>query len=171
MAEMARLTVEQLDVVVRLETLEGLAAWRRQLRVPLGCVRMVHVEEAPLARLSLWRLPGLAWPGRFAVGSRTRHGVREFVAVRAGQPAIVLDAEGARWDRLVVSHPEAVNVAAELAALLLGRGPGSRHGSQLSRANHQHGPSLHREKAEHPGAGTRRRAAGHAGAGAACRLL
>jgi hypothetical protein len=165
---MARLTVEQLDVVVRLEALEGLAAWRRELRVPLGCVRMVHVEEAPLAGLSLWRLPGLSWPGLFAVGSRTRDGVREFVAVRAGQPAIVLDAEGARWDRLVISHPDAVNVAAELAELLLGRGPGGgHHGSQVSRPGRQHGPSLYREKSEHPGPGTRNRA----GVGAACRLL
>ena len=33
---MAHLTVEQLDIVVRLEALEGLGGWRRELRVPLG---------------------------------------------------------------------------------------------------------------------------------------
>ena len=35
-----------------------------------------------------------------------------------------MDAEGATWDRVVVTHPDAVDIAAELAALLLGRGRG-----------------------------------------------
>ena len=132
---------------------------------------MVHVEEAPLAGLSLWRLPGLSWPGLFAVGSRTHGGVREFAAVRAGQPAIVLDAEGARWDRLVISHPDAVNVAAELAGLLLGRGPGGNHGPRVSRPSRQHGPSLYRERSERPAPPTRNRGGTRIGVGAACRLL
>jgi hypothetical protein len=45
--------------------------------------------------------------------------------VRAGQAAVVLDAEGAAWHRVVVSHPDAVTIAADLAGLLLGRGPGT----------------------------------------------
>jgi hypothetical protein len=121
---MADLTAEGTNVVVRLEPLEALAAWRREVRVPIACLRMVHVEESPLPGLSLFRLPGMAWPGRFAIGSCGRRGQREFVAVRAGQAAVVLDAEGGNWRRVVVSRPDAVAVAADLAALLLGRGLG-----------------------------------------------
>ena len=67
------------------------------------------------------RLPGLSWPGAFVFGSRRRRGRKEFVAARAGLPAVVLEAEGGEWDRVVVSHLKAVEMAAELAALLLGR--------------------------------------------------
>jgi hypothetical protein len=93
----------------------------------ISALHMVHVEERPLASLSRWRLPGLACPGLFVIGSRRHEGRREFAAVRAGRPAVVLDAEGAEWDRVVVSDPSAVSVAAELASLLLGRAPGQGH--------------------------------------------
>ena len=90
-----------------------------------GCrscnLRMVHVEGTPLAGVSLLRLPGLSWPGAFVFGSRRRRGRKEFVAARAGLPAVVLEAEGGEWDRVVVSHLKAVEMAAELAALLLGQ--------------------------------------------------
>lgn len=124
---MAELTVDSSHVVVHLSALEALAAWRREVRVPVQCLSMVHVEESPLACISLLRLPGASWPGAFALGTHRSHGRRDFVAVRARQPAVVLDAQGCAWDQVVVSHPDAVNLAAELAALLLARGPGN-HG-------------------------------------------
>jgi hypothetical protein len=123
---MAQLEVKADDVIVHLSRVEALAACRREVRVPVRCVTMVHVEESPMAVVSLLRLPGLAWPGAFAYGSRRQHGCHEFVVVRAGLPAVVLDARGAVWDRVVVSHRDAVEIAAELASLLLGRGPGHR---------------------------------------------
>jgi hypothetical protein len=121
---MADLRVEGADIVVRLNALEAVAACRREVRVPITGLRMVHVDEAPLATLSRWRLPGLCWPGAFAIGSCRRRGRREFAVVWAHKPAVVLDAEGTAWDRLVISRPDAVDVASQLAALLLGRGPG-----------------------------------------------
>jgi hypothetical protein len=129
---MAHITVDLNDVVVHLTAPEAAAAWRRSVRVPISCLRMVHVEESPLTGLSSWRLPGLACPGVFVVGSRRRRGQREFAAVRAGYPAVVLDAEGGPWDRLVVSDPRAVQVAAELASLLLGRSPGQGQGHRAT---------------------------------------
>ncbi|MGA3217634.1 MAG: hypothetical protein ABSE77_00950 [Acidimicrobiales bacterium] len=124
---MAHITVDLNDVVVHLTALESVAAWRRTVRVPITAVRMVHVEERPLAGLALRRMPGLTCPGVFVVGSRRHQGQREFAAVRAGHPAVVLDAEGGAWDRVVVSDAEAVETAAELASLLLGRAPGQGH--------------------------------------------
>ncbi|MGD0810753.1 MAG: hypothetical protein ABSA91_13765 [Acidimicrobiales bacterium] len=119
---MAELTVDTSEVVVRLSTLEALAAWRRQVSVPIDCLKMVHVEQSPLGSVTLSRLRGASWPGSFAFGSRRRDGRREFVAVRARQAAVVLDAQGCSWDRIVVSHRDAVELAAQLAALLLARG-------------------------------------------------
>jgi len=120
---MAEVTLDGDDLVVRLGALEALVMFRRQLRVPLACLRMVQVDEQPMSGLSLRRLPGLSWPRAFAIGSCRRNGRREFAAVHARAPALVLDVDGARWDRLVVSQPDASRVAAELAALLLARGP------------------------------------------------
>jgi len=120
---MAEVTLDGGDVVVRLDALEALVTFRRRLRVPLASLRMVQVDDQPMSGLSLRRVPGLSWPRAFAIGSCRRNGRREFAAVHAKSPAVVLDVEGARWDRLVVSQPDASQVAAELAALLLARGP------------------------------------------------
>jgi hypothetical protein len=128
---MAELKVAGHDVVVVLSGLEALAACRREVRVPVRCLRMVQVEGTPLAGVSLLRLPGVSWPGAFVFGSRRQRGRKEFVAARAGLAAVVLEAEGAEWDRVVVSHPEAVQIAAELAALgalLSGAGAGTATG-------------------------------------------
>jgi len=151
---MAELKVTSTDVVVRLTALETVAACRREIRVPVGCLRMVRVEESPLSGLSLLRLPGISWPGAFVLGSRRNAGLREFVAVRAGVPAVVMDAEGALWDRVVISHPDAVEIGSEIAALLLGRGPGNHghggHGNgdqerrRRSRRNGRSGLTLQR---------------------------
>ena len=122
--EMAQVTLDGSDVVVRLGALEALVAFRRELRIPLASLRMVQVEQSPMSGLCLWRLPGLSWPGTFAVGSCRRKGRREFAAVHAKRPAVVMEVEGAHWDRLVVSQRDASDVAAELASVLLGRGPG-----------------------------------------------
>jgi hypothetical protein len=130
---MAKVEINANDVVVHLSRVEAVAACRREVRVPVRHLTMVHVEESPLAVVSLLRMPGLAWPGAFVFGSRRRDGRREFVVVRAGLAAVVLEAEGALWDRVVVSHPDAVDIAAELAALLLSRGPGKTgHGDHTN---------------------------------------
>ena len=118
---MAELTVDTSEVVVRLSALEALAVWRREVSVPIECLTMVHVEQSPLdfvtpfrrrclmARLVRFRKPAARRPARVRGGA-------------ARQPAVVLDAQGCDWDRVIVSHSDAVELAAELAALLLGRG-------------------------------------------------
>ena len=49
---MAELNVVGHEVVVVLSGLEALAACRREVRVPVRCLRMVHVEGTPLAGIS-----------------------------------------------------------------------------------------------------------------------
>jgi hypothetical protein len=115
---MAELTIDTSEVVVRLSAFEALAVWRREVSVPIECLKMVQVEQSPLGSVAASRLRWASWPGSFALWGRRRDGQREFVAVRARQAAVVLDAQGCNWDRVVVSHRDAV----ELAALLLARG-------------------------------------------------
>jgi len=121
---MANLRFDKGDVVVSLNPLERLLAWRQEVRVPFAELKMVRVEESPLAGLACWRFPGLALPGAFAVGCARLPTGREFAAAYAGTPAVVLDARGGRWQRVVVSDPDAVAIAADIAGALLGRGPG-----------------------------------------------
>jgi hypothetical protein len=120
---MAELKVEGAYVVVNLKFGEVLLAWRRELRVHIANLRMVRVEEEPLGGLAPCRFPGFVWPGALAVGTCRSGGRREFAAAHAGKPAVVLDLEGDRWDRVVVSHPQAAQLAADLAGMLLARGP------------------------------------------------
>jgi hypothetical protein len=120
---MAELLVDDDDVVIKLTLPEMLLAWHRQVRVPVASVRMVHVEDDPLAGFPWCRPPGLAWPGAFAVGSRRRSGRRELAVAHAHAPALVLDTSGGPWDRIVVTHADAAAIAAELAGRVLARRP------------------------------------------------
>lgn len=133
---MADLTTDGNAVVVTLSVAESLAAWRREVRLQLECLRMVHVQDPPLAGLTCWRLPGISWPGAFVIGCARVPAGREFAAAYAGQPAVVLDAEGGLWQRVVVSHPDAVTLAADIAGVLLGLGRGlggANRGRHLAR--------------------------------------
>ncbi|MFJ3977133.1 hypothetical protein [Streptomyces sp. NPDC090021] len=103
---MAHVTVEGGEVVVRLGLREGLAARRRQVRVPVSALREVHVER------SWWRvLRGRAgsgtWsPGRCS-GVRNRPDGEDFVAVKAESAVLCLElAEGAPFRRVAVSVPD-----------------------------------------------------------------
>ena len=123
---MADLRVDGNDIVVTLNLTETLVALRREVRVPIEHLQMVHVEESPLASLTRWRLPGIWCPGIVTVGCARFAGGREFAAAYAGQPAVVLEAQGGPWQRVIVSHRDASAIAASLAGILLSRGPGGR---------------------------------------------
>ena len=56
---MAELTVDTSEVVVHLSALEALAVWRREVSVPIECLKMVHVEQSPLGSVAA---PGLRGP-------------------------------------------------------------------------------------------------------------
>lgn len=103
---MAHVTVEGAEVVVRLGLREGLAARRRQVRLPVSALREVRVER------SWWRvLRGRAghgtWsPGRCS-GVRNRPDGEDFVAVRAESTVLCLELDaGAPYRRVAVSVPD-----------------------------------------------------------------
>jgi uncharacterized protein len=91
---------------------ERLAALHGDITVPLRCVRSARASDEPFAELRGLRSPGLAWPRSRAMGTWRRRGAKSFAMLRRGQPAVVVDlAEGAGFDRLLVSTPEAEAVA------------------------------------------------------------
>ncbi|GHH93534.1 hypothetical protein [Streptomyces capillispiralis] len=115
---MAQLVVEgradARTLVVRLVWWEALVARRRVVRVPVSEVRAAGVEPG-------WRamrgtpVTGRCRPGRFCVGERRHPAGRDFVAVRAGVPAVVVELRHPEpFVRLAVSVPGAGEAARAL---------------------------------------------------------
>ncbi|MFC3352163.1 hypothetical protein ACFOOM_33010 [Streptomyces echinoruber] len=102
---MARLVVDGDDLVLRLSWRERLAAGRREVRVPSAAVVRADVEPdwwrclRGTPRRGRWR------PGR-CLGERRHVRGRDFVAVRAGGPAVRVElGSPASWARLAVTVP------------------------------------------------------------------
>ncbi|MFF5978978.1 hypothetical protein ACFY78_09000 [Streptomyces olindensis] len=112
---MARLVVDGEEVVVRLAPREALPARRREVRVRAADVRAVRVEPEWWRALRGTPLGGRCRPGRWCVGERLHPLGRDFVAVRAGVPVVVLELRRpVPFTRLAVSVADAGRVAGVL---------------------------------------------------------
>ncbi|GHE56156.1 hypothetical protein QWL27_19130 [Streptomyces thermocarboxydus] len=116
---MARLVVERdadgWTVVVRLAWWEALLARRRAVRVPRAWVASAGVEPDWWRAMRGTPVVGRCRPGRFCVGEREHVLGRDFVAVRAGVPVVVLELRPpSPFVRLAVSVPEAEEAARSL---------------------------------------------------------
>jgi hypothetical protein len=103
----AQLVIEGADLVVRLSLMEKLGAFHADVRVPLVSVRAVRVAADPWTELRGLRAPGTGVPAVISLGTRRGSGVRDFAAVYSHTPAVVIDAAGADFDRLVISSSHA----------------------------------------------------------------
>jgi len=103
----AQLVIEGADLVVRLSLMEKLGAFHADVRVPLTTVRAVRVAADPWTELRGLRAPGTGVPSVISLGTRRGSGVRDFAAVYSHTPAVVIDAVGAEFDRLVISSSKA----------------------------------------------------------------
>ena len=112
---MAELHVRGNELVVELSELEKLGALHRDVHVPLAGVRTVRVAEDPWPELRGIRAPGTGVPGLIALGSRRGAG-HDFTAVYEHRPAVVVELEGADFDRLVISASDAGATAAVIRA-------------------------------------------------------
>jgi hypothetical protein len=108
---MARLAVEGDRIVLHLSRLERIGGMvGGDIAAPLDAVTAVRVAPDPSRELRGIRSPGTGWPGVIALGHRRASGVHDFAAVYHNRPAVVVELNGQRFDRLVVScdDPEAV---------------------------------------------------------------
>lgn len=128
---MARLVVENKDVVVRLPWREALIARRKEVRVPLTAVQDARVDPDWWRGLRGTTERGQWRPGRFCLGTWRHARGADFVAVRGAGPVAVVDLlPGGEFCRLSVStaDPEgavqAVRIAARRARGVDGPAPG-----------------------------------------------
>jgi hypothetical protein len=109
---MAELLIEDGALHVRLSALEKLGALRGDITLPLRSVTAVRVSDDPWSELRGVRAPGTGLPGVISLCTRRGKGIRDFAAVygRAGR-AVVVEATGAGFDRIVISRKDAEETA------------------------------------------------------------
>jgi hypothetical protein len=110
---MAELRVEGSELVVAMSELEKLGAFRGDVRLPLSAVRAVRVAESPRSELRGIRAPGTGIPGIIALGARRGEG-HDFAAVYHDRPAVVVELDGATFDRLVISADDPDETASSI---------------------------------------------------------
>lgn len=109
-----RITDGHLEVALtRREKIAGLLG---DVDVPVAAIRHVEVVENAFDAVRGLRAPGLAIPGLTRVGTWRGRGRRTCVVARAGHQALVVDLEGQRYDRLVVSTTDAASLRDRIQA-------------------------------------------------------
>jgi hypothetical protein len=102
------------ELVVLLNDIEKMGALRANVRVPWSTVRSVRVAEQPFREIRGLRAPGTGFPRVIALGTWRYSGGKDFVAVYRGEPAVVVELDGADFRRLVVSSHDAARLRDEL---------------------------------------------------------
>lgn len=120
---MAELIVEGQELVLRLPLTQKVLGFHGNLRMPLGAVRTVRPVEQPWLTLRGRRMAGTAMRGVAAVGTWI-HGDRryDFCVIRRTQPAVLVELNAGRFDRLIVGLPEGSDPVAEADRLAAAAG-------------------------------------------------
>jgi hypothetical protein len=103
------------ELILHLSFFERLGGFvHGDARIPLVNVWRARAVESPWEELRGVRSPGIGWPKRIAVGTWRFSGGKDFVAVHRKGPGVVVELAGVEFARLVVSTPNAEEVAAEI---------------------------------------------------------
>jgi hypothetical protein len=119
----AKLTVDDQDLVVRLTLGEKFWGFHGNLRISLAAIESVAAEPDPYLALRGWRMAGVSFPGRASLGTR-RHGPKsfDFCMVHRDRPAVRVEVTSGRFSRLVISVPEGGDPEAEAARIAAAAG-------------------------------------------------
>jgi hypothetical protein len=118
----AKLTVDDKDLVVHLTLGEKVWGFHGDIRVGLGSIVSVAADPDPWLGIRGWRMAGISFPGRAARGTR-RHGDHyDFCILRRDQPAVRVDLAAGRFSRLVICVPEGGDPAAEAGRIAAAAG-------------------------------------------------
>jgi hypothetical protein len=118
----AKLTVDDQDLVVRLTLGEKFWGFHGDVRVRLGSIFSVAADPDPWLGLRGWRMAGVAFIGWTAMGTR-RHGDKyDFCILHRDQPAVRVEVATGRFSRLVISVPEGGDPEAEAARIAAAAG-------------------------------------------------
>lgn len=118
--DMTTITVSPAGLRIELSWAERIGGLARDLEAPLAAVRSATLVEDGLTAARGLRAPGLALPGVRKIGTWRRRGEKTLVSVRRGQPALLVELDGARYDRVLVSHERAQQYVDQLHALGVG---------------------------------------------------
>ena len=113
---MAELELEADELVVRLTPLEKMAAFRGDVRVPIGALRKICTDDDPWSALRGMRAPGTGIPGVVAYGVRRLTGSSpDFVAVHGRGPVIRVElGPGAPFRRMLITVPDPATAVAAI---------------------------------------------------------
>jgi hypothetical protein len=113
---MATMTITQgtpATLSLRFTRFEKVLGLVRDQDIPLSAVTSARVEPSGLAAVRGLRAPGLGMPGLRMVGTWRGRG-RTLVSVRRGEPALMVELTGLRYERLVIGSPDAAALVEQL---------------------------------------------------------
>jgi hypothetical protein len=111
---MANLIIDDRTVVVSLSAAEKVEALRGDLTVPRSTVTKTRIVPDGMAEVHGVRTRGTCVPGVIMVGAwRSKTGAT-FAACHGRGPAMVIDLDGAQFDRLVVTVADPEHVQRSL---------------------------------------------------------
>src|SRR5215831_17472230 len=120
--QMAKLIVDDENLVVRLTLGEKIGAFHGDIRVPLSSIVSVAPDPKPWLGLRGWRMAGVSFTGLVSLGTR-RHGTGyDFCILHRDRPAVQVDLASGRFGRLVICVPEGGDAEAEAARIAASAG-------------------------------------------------
>jgi hypothetical protein len=108
----ATLSVVGESLVVKMSWFERLEACHSDVSVKRSAVRDVRVVDSAWPELRGVRAPGTGIPGVVAVGTRRGGFGKDFAVVHGKGPAVVVELDGEKYARLVVTADDAGTLAA-----------------------------------------------------------
>jgi hypothetical protein len=114
----AELQIDGADLVLPLRAMEKAEGVHRDIRVPLSSVTAVRAVDDPWPELRGIRAPGTGMPNVIAIGTRRGNFGKDFAAVHGKGPAVVVELEGADYERLIVTLDDATARARTMAEAL-----------------------------------------------------
>ncbi len=114
---MAKVTVEDGNLLIEVEGLDKLWALQSRLSIPLAHIRGAIPDPAIARDARGWRGPGTYVPGVVTAGTFHVHGDRIFWDVHDASKALVIDLDNEDYRRLIieVDDPQATTDAIEVA--------------------------------------------------------
>ena len=115
---MAKLTVNDKDLVVQLTLGEKVWGFHGDIRVPLGVIVAVAADPDPWLGLRGWRMAGVNFTGHTALGTRRHSGDSyDFCILHGELPAVRVDVASGRFSRLVISVSDGSDPEVEVARI------------------------------------------------------
>ena len=114
---MAKLLVDDQDLVVHLTPGEKVWGFHGDIRVRLSSIVSVAADPKPWLGLRGWRMAGVNLAGYAVLGTR-RHGAGyDFCILHRERPAVRVDMASGRFSRLVIGVPEGGDPETEAARI------------------------------------------------------